>query len=212
MRYMEAQAPVIPPCAPVAWIRAAASACVVQVMDVPGLLTRGRAAQINELLQGMVTNLPLAHCAKLESMQAFCPSVHGDVAVRVANWALSFCASLPFWSLNPLPLVDALVAAGVSAVCVTLLPPAAAVIVFLGVPAVLVEELLPEGGTSVVAGEEGPAAVPEGDGEGAPPLPAPGFCVKSTNCVPSAMGPLGLAGHDPGGAKGVFCPKGMVPV
>lgn len=54
------------------------------------------------------------------------------------------------------------------------------------------------------------AEVLEGGCEGAA-LPTPGFCVKSTNCVPSAMGPLGLAGHDPGGFSGALWPKGMVP-
>jgi hypothetical protein len=66
--------PVMPPVAPVAAMRAAASALVVQVTEVPAELTRGRAAQINELAQGVVANLPFTHCAKLEPTQAFCPS------------------------------------------------------------------------------------------------------------------------------------------
>lgn len=108
--------------------------------------------------------------------------MHGELAVRVANWALRFCASLPFWSLNPPPPADVLVATGVSTVCVALLSPVAVAVVFWVVPAVLVsvaamvEGLFPEGGTSVTAGEEEESAVvPEGDGEGAPPLPTPGF-------------------------------------
>ena len=55
-------------------MRAAASACVVQVMDVPGLLTSGRAAQINVALQGAVTNFPFTHCAKLVPTQALVPA------------------------------------------------------------------------------------------------------------------------------------------
>ena len=38
-----------------------------------------------------------------------------------------------------------------------------------------------------------------------------GSCVMSTSCVPSGMGPLGLAGHEPGGLTGVDNPKGIVP-
>lgn len=71
------------------------------------------------------------------------------------------------------------------------------------------EELFPGGGQSVSVGEhEVVETVPEGE---APPFPTPGFCVKSTSCVPSAMGPSGLAAHDPGGCRGILWPKGMVP-
>lgn len=66
--------PVMPPVAPVAAIRAAASAWVVQVIEVPGELTRGRAAQVNEALQEVVTNFPFTHCAKLEPIQALIPA------------------------------------------------------------------------------------------------------------------------------------------
>lgn len=41
--------------------------------------------------------------------------------------------------------------------------------------------------------------------------PTPGFWVRSTNWEPSAIGPDGLAGHDPGGDNAVFWPKGIVP-
>ena len=97
--------------------------------------------------------------------------VHGEFAVRVVNWALSFCASRPFWSLNP-PLVAAL--------------------------AIFSEAETLVAGETLAGGE-------------APPLPTPGFCVRSTNCVPSAMGPPGLAGHDPRGFSGPVWPRGMVP-
>jgi len=55
------QAPVIPPVAPVAWMRLRASASVVQAMDVPGELTRGRAAQVKVAAHLVMTNLPLTH-------------------------------------------------------------------------------------------------------------------------------------------------------
>ena len=58
---MLAHAPVIPPLAPVAWMRASASAGVVQVIEVPGLLTRGRAAQVREAPQPTLANLPPTH-------------------------------------------------------------------------------------------------------------------------------------------------------
>jgi len=51
----------------------------------------------------------------------------------------------------------------------------------------------------------------EEDPEEDPELAAPGFFVRSTSCVPSAMGPLGLAGHDPAGLRAAFCPRGIVP-
>ena len=40
------------------------------------------------MLQGNVTNLPLAHCAKSVPTHAFVPEVQGELGVKVANWAL----------------------------------------------------------------------------------------------------------------------------
>jgi hypothetical protein len=56
--------PVRPPVAPVAWMREMASDSVVQVITVPDLLTRGRAAQMVPVAQGLLTNLPPTHWAK----------------------------------------------------------------------------------------------------------------------------------------------------
>ncbi len=42
-------------------------------------------------------------------------------------------------------------------------------------------------------------------------LPTPGSWVMETSCEPSAIGPLGLAGQEPAGFRGVDWPKGMVP-
>lgn len=53
--------PVNPPVAPVAAMRAIASAGVVQVIEVPAELTRGRAAHAREGAQGSVTNFPPTH-------------------------------------------------------------------------------------------------------------------------------------------------------
>lgn len=99
----------------------------------------------------------------------------------MANWALSFCASRPFWSLNP---------------------PAAAAVDEVGA------------GTDEEGADDEEEALVAGLGRDcgeAPAPPTPGFCVKSTSCVPSAMGPPGLAGQEPGGFRGAVLPKGMVP-
>ena len=69
--------PVSPPLAPVAWMRASASAEVVQVIEVPGELTRGRAAQTRPPLQPVLTNLPPTHWAKPPLTQAFSPAKSG---------------------------------------------------------------------------------------------------------------------------------------
>lgn len=57
-----------------ALILARASDSVVQVMDVPGLLTRGSAAQIVEAAHSVMTNFPPEHCAKPLLTQARSPS------------------------------------------------------------------------------------------------------------------------------------------
>ena len=41
--------------------------------------------------------------------------------------------------------------------------------------------------------------------------PTPGFCVMSTSCWPSGIGPLGFAGQEPAGLTGLDRPNGMVP-
>jgi len=53
--------PVRPPVAPVLPIRVMASAVVVQVMEVPGEFTRGKAAQTKVAAHGVLTNLPPTH-------------------------------------------------------------------------------------------------------------------------------------------------------
>ena len=63
--------PVIPPVAPVAAIRASASAVVVQVMLVPAELTKGNAAQIVPPAHWVVSNFPPTHCANAPLTQAF---------------------------------------------------------------------------------------------------------------------------------------------
>ena len=42
-------------------------------------------------------------------------------------------------------------------------------------------------------------------------LSRPGSWVMSVSWVPSAMGPLGFAAHEPSGLRASVCPKGMVP-
>lgn len=69
--------PVTPPVAPEAAIRAAASASVVHAMEVPALLTRGRAAQVSDAPQLVTTNFPPTHWAKPEPTQACSPSGKG---------------------------------------------------------------------------------------------------------------------------------------
>jgi hypothetical protein len=69
------------------------------------------------------------------------------------------------------------------------------------------EPFLPEVETELDAAGATEDTVSVGDEED----PTPGFWVRSTNWVPSAMGPEGLAAHDPAGLRGVVCPKGIVP-
>jgi len=108
-------------------MRASASAGVVHVIEVPGELTRGRAAQVREAPQPTLTNLPPTHWAKLSLTQAFSPAkieekkkqpglwtfhscwneesdvpAQGEPVVRLVNFLLRACASLPFWRAKPL--------------------------------------------------------------------------------------------------------------
>jgi hypothetical protein len=81
----EPLAPVMPPVAPVAAIRASASAVVVQVMEVPALLTNGRAVQVVPPAQAVVTKAPLTHWANAPPTQACWPLVQEELAVKEAN-------------------------------------------------------------------------------------------------------------------------------
>jgi len=72
-----------------------ASAVVSQVIEVPGLLTNGKAWQVRPPAHGVSSKLPLTHCANWPLTQAFWPGVQGELAVSVANCAFSFCAASP---------------------------------------------------------------------------------------------------------------------
>ena len=129
--------------------------------------------------------------------------MQGDDVVKVANCALSFCAAWPLLraKLLLLPVAAPELAA--------LSPPeeAAAVVVAGG------------GGAAAEVAGGATAALDEAGGGGGgaaplepdPPEGVPGDEVISVSCVPSAMGPVGLAGHEPGGETGAVRPKGMVP-
>jgi len=95
---LEESEPVMPPVAPVAAMRAATSLEVSHPMLVPAELTRGRAAQIVPVAHCVKTKAPDSHCAKELPMHACWPGVHDDLAVRLWNPALSFCAARPFCS------------------------------------------------------------------------------------------------------------------
>ena len=64
--------------------------------DVPLELTKGNAAQVRPLPQGVVMNFPPTHCAKASPIHPFAPFVHEELAVQLANFWLSDCASRPF--------------------------------------------------------------------------------------------------------------------
>jgi hypothetical protein len=61
--------------------------------------------------------------------------------------------------------------------------------------------------------ESGEADGEGADAGGAAPLAfwRPGSEVMSVSWVPSSMGPVGLAGQEPGGLRAADWPKGMVP-
>lgn len=75
--------PVTPPETPVAAMRAAASASVVQVTDVPALLTRGRAKQLRVDAQLWSVNAPLTHCANSPPTHATEPSAIWSAMMRI---------------------------------------------------------------------------------------------------------------------------------
>lgn len=75
--------PVTPPETPVAAMRAAASASVVQVMEVPALLTRGSAKQLRVEPQLWSTYAPLTHCANSPLTHAEVPSVIWSAMMRI---------------------------------------------------------------------------------------------------------------------------------
>jgi hypothetical protein len=113
-------APSTPPVTPAAMKRAPASEEVSQVMEVPALFTSGRATgdqlakgrEPNEAHNlpkhwrlppphGLIIHLLPTHWPKPPSTQAWSPSVQLSVDLRVANLALSACASRPFCFLKP---------------------------------------------------------------------------------------------------------------
>jgi len=81
-------------------MRASRSDAVVQVIEVPAELTKGRAAQISPEAHATVTNLPPAHCANLEPTQAVSPAVQEELSLRPANLLLRAMASWPFCFVN----------------------------------------------------------------------------------------------------------------
>lgn len=84
---------------PAACMRAMASDVVSQERLVPSLLTNGRATQTVPPEHGVNIHFCPTHCANAFWTQAWSPSVHASVLCKVANCALSFCASraLDFW-------------------------------------------------------------------------------------------------------------------
>jgi hypothetical protein len=164
---------------------------VSQVTLVPGLLTRGRATQVVDPLQGEVTNFPATHCAKSPLMHALCPVVQGLSDVRVLNCALRFCASWPFCTAKP----DEAGAGEPD-----------------GAGELLEVDVGDESATAPLA-----LAAGDGDGDGDELLPepelegTPGDDTRSVSCAPAVIGPPGFAGQLPGGLKGEFCPNGIVP-
>lgn len=82
--------------APVAAMRASRWSAVVQVTEVPGLSTSGRAAHTSSVPQGLSANLPWSHLAKEPCTHALSPSLHGESGVRVVNFWFKAMASSPF--------------------------------------------------------------------------------------------------------------------
>lgn len=132
-------------------------------------------------------------------------------AVSVANLAFRACASLPFWSWNePLDEPEDAAAAEVAAGAATVVVVASSSSEQSSVEVAAAAVLVAAGAAAAdeLALEE-PVLEPEDD----EPLMfwRPGSDVMSVSCEPSAMGPLGLAAHEPAGESGVVWPKGMVP-
>jgi len=88
--------------APVAAIRASASASVEQAMLVPALLTKGNAKDSVGAKHPETRNSPPTHCAKPPLTHACSPSWHGEFALRVANLAFNAWASWSFWRVKGL--------------------------------------------------------------------------------------------------------------
>lgn len=184
------------------------------MLTVPGEFTNGRATHVREP-QELNMNLPPAHCANCPCTHAVCPSVQEELAVRVANWALSFWASNLFccWKFPA-----ALEAGDFARVFAEESFSQSSSSFFARAVTVadswncLLKEL--SSGTSyeltVLAGADEDAGAAEGglllD------TPTPGFWVTSTSWVPSATPPCVLAGHDLGGLTGEERPKGIVPL
>jgi len=208
----------MPPFAPVAAMRAVASELVVQVTEVPGLLTRGRAKHAVPPAQDSDENLPLTHCAKSDPTQALSPAVQGELAERVANWAFSFWASNPFWRWKlPEEEVDDDEAATAltGGLLLTEDFPFMPDFPFAADFPLAVETFIePEAGLEEAFCEPEPepeAGLEEAFCEPEPEEGTPGFWVIATNCWPAGIGPPGLAGQEPSGLRGAECPKGMVP-
>ena len=66
--------PSTPPVAPVAAMRASASACVVHAIDVPAEFTSGSAKHCVPPAQPVATNAPPTHWAKPPATHAFSPA------------------------------------------------------------------------------------------------------------------------------------------
>jgi len=67
---------------------------------VPGLFTRGSTTHCSPPAHDESTNLPPMHCPSLPFTHAWSPALHGEAGVRLWNFLLSACASLPFCSVN----------------------------------------------------------------------------------------------------------------
>lgn len=169
-------------------------------------------------------------CIVLVDEQRHIP-LQEEPAVRVANWAFNFWAAWPFASRSALergPAAGAFVlAANEAGVAPSLVCMLGLVVEGVtsgvgdwvaGTAGQLSESgsdgvVLLESSAGVVLVELGPAAVllEVGSAAGALLPEAKGTVVISVSWDPSAMGPPGLAGQDPGGLTGEVIPKGMVP-
>jgi hypothetical protein len=139
------------------------------------------------------------------------PVVQELPAVSVANIALSCCASWPFcrWK-SELELELDEDGPSPPAVEDAAPDPAAAVVVEFAAGADVDELPLPPKPDEPLSPELAAPVEPEelelDDDAG-----VPGDETSSDSCVPSAMGPDGFAGQEPGGLTGVLRPNGIVP-
>lgn len=132
-----------------------------------------------------------------------------EVAVSAANCAFSFCASRAFWSWNEDADEVAVAVAAADVVAAAVVVAATSVEVAL---ALTVESSQSESESSSLELSSSEESLEESaDPPSAAMFCRPGSWVTSVSCVPSAMGPAVLAGHEPRTARGALCPKGMVP-